>query len=208
MTEVPVGVDGTRPPPSADGRAARRDRNRDAVLDAVIELFAEGNLDPDPDEVALRVGLSARSVYRYFDDRDALVRAAIDRNLERVFPLYLIHGIGEGGLDDRIDQFAAARLRLYEAIAATARAARVRAAVDELMAEQVEVTRRALREQVEKQFAPELDALEPRPRRAVSTAVDTLGQLESLDYYRVHQQFSLRETRTLLTDALHALLGP
>jgi len=35
-----------------DGRTARRDRNRLAVLDAVIELFAEGDLDPDPEAVA------------------------------------------------------------------------------------------------------------------------------------------------------------
>lgn len=81
---------------SGDGRSARRDRNRLAVLDAVIELFSEGVLEPTPDDVAARVGLSARSVYRYFVDRDALLRAAIDRSFERVMPLYLIHAIGEG----------------------------------------------------------------------------------------------------------------
>jgi len=75
---------------SGDGRSARRDRNRLAVLDAVIELFSEGVLEPTPDDVAARVGLSARSVYRYFVDRDALLRAAIDRSFERVMPLYLI----------------------------------------------------------------------------------------------------------------------
>ena len=50
-----------------DGRLARRDRNRIAVLDAAIELFAEGVLDPTPDDVATRAGISARSVYRYFE---------------------------------------------------------------------------------------------------------------------------------------------
>lgn len=194
--------------PLVDGRAARRDRNRTAVLDAVLELFAEGNVDPGPDDVALRVGLSARSVYRYFEDREALLRAAIDRNLEITIPLFLIHAIGEGPLDERIDRFVTARLRLYEAIAATSRAARVQAAANEIIREQVEVTRRALREQIEKQFATELDALPARRRRSIAAAADALFQLESLDIYRVHRGFSSTETRTLLVDALHALLDP
>lgn len=199
---------GSGPPAPVDGRLARRDRNRQAVLDAVIELFAEGVLEPTPEDVAPRAGLSARSVYRYFVDRDELLRSAIDRNLERTLPLFLIHAIGEGPLDDRIDRLVQARLRLYEAVAASYRASRVRGAVDEVIREQVEVTRRALREQTEKHFAPELTRLDARPRRARSAAVDTLTQFDSLDLYRVHRGFSSTETRRLLADALHALLDP
>lgn len=206
MTDRPTSS--VRDASSADGRLARRDRNRLAVLDAVIELFAEGVLDPTPDDVAARVGVSARSVYRYFADRDALLRAAINRNLERTLPLFLIHAIGEGDLDGRIDRFMTSRLRLYEASGASFRASRVRGTVDEVIREQVEVTRRALREQTEKHFAPELTALDARRRRARSAAVDTLTQFDALDHYRVHRGFSSSETRALLTDALRALLDP
>ena len=76
------------PAPGVDGRSAIRDRNREAVLDAVLDLFSEDNLSPGPEEVALRVGLSVRSVYRYFDDHDTLTRAAIARNIERRAPYY------------------------------------------------------------------------------------------------------------------------
>lgn len=178
------------------------------MLDAVIDLFTEGDLDPAPDEVAARVGVSARSVYRYFDDRGALLRAAIDRQQERVLPLSLIHAIGEGELGDRIERFVTARLRLYEAIAATARASRARAAVNDVMREQVEQTRRFLREQVDRHFAPELAELDARRRRMVSGSVDTLCQLEALDHLRLHRRFSPKETRTLLIDALEAVLEP
>lgn len=191
-----------------DGRVARRDRNRDAVLDAVIELFTDGHLDPGPDEVAIRVGLSARSVYRYFEDREALVRAAIDRQQEQVLPLYLIHAIGQGPLDERIDRFVTARVRLYEAIAAMARASRLRAAVNPILREQVEDTRRRLREQVDKHFAPELKALDARRRRSTSAAVDTLCQLEALDNLALHRELSVTQIRAVLVDALHALLSP
>lgn len=205
MSDAPSQIE---PPPAGDGRAARRDRNRIAVLDAVVELFSEGNLDPGPDEVADRVGLSVRSVYRYFEDRDALVRAAIDRQLETVFPLYLIHAIGEGDLDGRIVRFVTARLRLYETIAPTARAARVRATVNDIIRAQVDVTRRSLRDQVDRHFAPELDVLPPGRRVAVSTAVDALSQFESLDYYRLHRELSLLDTEAALAETLHLLLDP
>jgi AcrR family transcriptional regulator len=191
-----------------DGRSSRRDRNRIAVLDAVIELFAEGVVDPTPDAVATRVGLSTRSVYRYFEDREALVRAAIDRHLERMMPLFVIHGIGEGDLDERVDRFVTARLRLYEAVAPAFRAARVRGTEDEVIRDRVEATRRALREQTERQFAPELRGLTVSQRRARSAAVDALTQFDTLDLYRVHRGYSSTEARTLLAGALHALLDP
>ncbi|MGZ4675246.1 MAG: TetR/AcrR family transcriptional regulator [Acidimicrobiia bacterium] len=194
------------PPGTADGRLARRDRNRAAVLDAMIALFSEGDLDPTPDQVARRAGISPRSVYRYFDDREALLRAAIGHHLERIWPLYHFHRIGEGPLPTRVADFAAHRVRLFEAIGATARATRMRAAVDDILREQLELTRRNLREQVEKQFAPELDAMPPRVRRARVAAIDALCELESLDHYRLHRGFSTTETEALLADALRALL--
>jgi AcrR family transcriptional regulator len=190
----------------SDGRAARRDRNRNAVLDAMVAMFSEGDLDPTPEGIAARVGLSARSVYRYFDDREALVRAAIDRQLEQVWSLYLIPAIGQGPLDDRIVRFVACRLDLYEAIAATARASRTRASTDAVVRDQVELTRRALRVQIEKHFAPELSALPVPPRRARVAALDALCELEALDHYRVHRGFSSATTRSMLIDTLHILL--
>lgn len=191
-----------------DGRVARRDRNRAAVLDAVIDLFSEGVVDPGPEEVAQRVGLSPRSVYRYFEDRDDLTRAGIEHHLAKVSHLYAIDGVGEGPLGVRIDRFVAGRLGLYEAIAATARVARFHAATSPILHDSVEWSRRVLREQVAEQFAPELDELPARRREARLAAVDTLFELESLDHYRVHRGFTTAETAALLTDALAALLTP
>jgi AcrR family transcriptional regulator len=195
-----------RDEPWGDGRTARRDRNKEAVLDAVIELFTEDNLDPGPDQVAERVGLSARSVYRYFEDREGLVRAAIERHLERVFPHYLIHAIGEGPLESRVERFVAARLHLYQTIAATARASRLRAVNDPIVAEQVAATRRALGHQVARHFAPELRPLPAAERRSVSAAVDALCQLETLDHFMVHLGLSRPQTHRLLVDALGHLV--
>lgn len=194
--------------PAVDGRVARRDRNRMAVIDAAIEMFSEGVLDPDLDEVAARCGLSPRSVYRYFDDRTELLREAIDRHFESVRPLTLIHAMAQGDLDGRIERFVQARVTLYEAVAAASRAARRRSETSDLVREQVELTRARLREQVDEHFAPELRALPARRRRAVAAAVDALCQFEGLDHYRLHRGASVDRTRRLLLDALHLLLDP
>ena len=66
-----------------DGRVARRERNRTAVLDAVLEMFGEESLFPTIEQASKRSGLSLRSVYRYFADPDELLEAAIRRNIER-----------------------------------------------------------------------------------------------------------------------------
>ncbi len=63
--------------------------------------------------------------------------------------LYLIQAIAQGDSEDRIVRFVGCRIQLYEAIAASARATRMSATTEEIMREQLEATRRALRNQIE-----------------------------------------------------------
>lgn len=166
----------------ADGRSVRRERNQTAVLDAVIELFAEDMLAPRPEDVAKRSGVSLRSVYRYFSDPEELLRAAMTRHMERTAPLMQLDRAGEGALDDRIERFVDMRLRLYEAVAPVARAARVAGSRNEVVGAQYERALRHLRDLVELQFAPELRTMRPAARRAVVDGIDSMLQLESYDY--------------------------
>lgn len=191
-----------------DGRAARRDRGKEAVLDAVIDLFTEGDLNPSPERVAERSGRSLSSVYRYFEDRDDLLRSAIERKIGEVAPLVALHAIGEGPLDERVDALVTSRLLLHQAIAPTARASRARAATSEIFRHRVDLTRHELGTQIELQFAPELAVLGPDQRRSAVGAIDALTQLETLDLHRVTRGLSVAETHDLLVYAIHALLGP
>jgi TetR/AcrR family transcriptional regulator of autoinduction and epiphytic fitness len=182
-----------------DGRTARRDRNRTAVLDVVLDMFREGVAEPDPDAVAVRSGLSRRSVQRYFEDSDALVRAAMARHMETVMPLFAVEGTGEGALADRVDRLVAARLELFEAVAPMARVALVRAATNPLIAERLRERRRWLHDQVAAMFAPELAGLPGGDRDEVTDAVDLLTGFEAMDH--------LREHRGLSRDAAHRVLA-
>ena len=80
LTRLAPPSDGSAP---IDGRHARRDRNNDAVIDAVLDFFAEGEAFPTAQQVADRAGVSLRSIYRYHPDLDALIYAAFERALER-----------------------------------------------------------------------------------------------------------------------------
>lgn len=192
--------------PAVDGRTARRDRNRVAVLDAVLDLFAEGDLSPSPEAVARRSGVSLRSVYRYVDDREDLARAAIARHVERIRPLLSISDLGHGTLGERVERLVDARLTLYDAVAPVHRASLLRAPTSPVIDRQLAAGRVALREQVEHQFAPELSSFSAGHRRAVAAALDALTQLESIEHLRVHRRMSRRVTREVLVAVLTRLL--
>lgn len=58
--ELAAEADTATSPEAQDGRHLRRDRNRDAVVDALLALYGEGNLDPSSAEIAERARLSPR----------------------------------------------------------------------------------------------------------------------------------------------------
>lgn len=190
-----------------DGRSARRDRNRLAVLDAVIELFSEGQLQPRPEDVAERSGVSLRSVYRYYSDRDALRRAAMERHIEGVAHLFGPPGVGDGSLGRRIERFVDARLALHSAVAPVARAARLAMATNEVVRARFDATQSDLRAQIAEQFAPELAELPPPERDAVAVAIDVLVQIEAIDHLLVYLGLEPELAARHLRVALTALLG-
>src|SRR4029078_5567047 len=101
--------------------------NGQPALDALVELFGEGRYQPSTAEIAERAGISPRSLFRYFDDLDDLVRAAIEQSLAAARPLF-DHDIDpEAPTARKIAELVAARSRLFESIGPSARAGRVAA---------------------------------------------------------------------------------
>jgi AcrR family transcriptional regulator len=189
-----------------DGRRASRDRNRLAVVDALLDLYAEGNMRPGADEVAKRAGLSRRSVFRYFDDLDDLDRTAIARQQERVRPLWDIRDLGEGTLSARIEAIAAMRCTLFEAVGPAARVSRMRAPIHPVIARELAESRKLFIRQVERQFAPELNALPEEERDRTVAALDVICSFESFDLMRVAHGMSVDEVRAAMAAALRVLL--
>lgn len=193
-------------PATIDGRTARRDRNRTAVLDAVISLFSESNLSPGVHEVAERSGVSLRSVYRYFEDVDALIYAAIERQFEQSRELYLIEDLGVGALDERIERLVRRRIALFEDVRIVYQASVLRAGRTPAIAEGLSFSRRKLAEQVEAMFAPELARLPEAESRQLAITLDTLAQFESLQLLRSERGMSVDQCTEHLIDVFTMLL--
>ena len=177
-----------------DGRRARREQNRGAVLDALAELYREGVYEPSAAQIAERAGLSSRSLFRYFDDVDDLNRAAIEHMIDGARTLLELGEIDAAlPLAERIELLVAARLRVYDHIAPAARAIRIGAHRHPILAGQLKHGRAFFRGQVEKAF-PDVDA------NAVAAA-DLLLQFES------YELLPRGRASAVLTDALTTLLG-
>jgi TetR/AcrR family transcriptional regulator, regulator of autoinduction and epiphytic fitness len=165
-----------------DGRTARRERNKDAVLDALIQLANEGHHEPPIELIAERAGVSYRSVYRYFDDRTDLMLSAIGRVMGDLWPIFDIENLGEGPLDERIDRLIRIRLVAYRKLAPVTRSA-VHLRVNEpVVAESYDRVRGYLRDQLARQFEPELAAIPDNERDVALSALDTMFQFEALEY--------------------------
>ena len=164
-----------------DGRRASRHRNLLAVVDAMLELFAEGNLDPGAQDVADRSGVSRRSVFRYFEDMEALGRAAIHRMHERLDQFTTPAAAPDAPLADRIDALAEQRINLYSRGAPAARVMRLRAPFRPLIHDELERNRIMLDTQVANYFRPELDALDAGPRGQIIAVLQVLYSFETFD---------------------------
>jgi AcrR family transcriptional regulator len=196
-----------RTPASIDGRRAWRDRNLNAVVDALLDLFSEGNLRPSAEEIAEHSGVSRRSVFRYFDDLDGLDRVAIERQFARVRHLVAIERIGEGTVTERINRIVAQRLRLFEAILPVGRVSRLRAPFEPVVAAELARSRRAMRRQVERHFAAELGRLPAGQRNAVTGAAEAVCSFEAYELLRLGHEQSPRQIAAVMRAGLSRLMN-
>jgi AcrR family transcriptional regulator len=192
----------TRP----DGRRLRAERSETAVVDAMLDLFREGVLRPSVAEVARRAGVSERTVFRLFDDVEALTTATITRQTARAGHLFAPPD-SRGGRDERIEALIAQRLTLYEEIAPVMRAMRHCLPSSPPIREAAEARDRLLRRQVERQFRPELDRLPPVQRAELLTALDIAVSLETLEQLRRSKQQSIQDARAVIVRMIRELLS-
>jgi AcrR family transcriptional regulator len=110
-----------RPPQRIDGRTARSERTRNAIVEAHVTLILEGDLRPTADRIAKQAGVSLRALWSHFADMEALFAASGERILEQrdeahePIPTDL-------PLKARIDAYSHQRARLLEQIAPAAKA--------------------------------------------------------------------------------------
>lgn len=181
-----------------DGRVARGRRTREAVIDALLALYAEDNLSPTIEDIASRVGMTTRSIYHHFQDREALAAAIAERQLERHSQLFDARPI-TGTRTERIDGIVAHRAELFETIAPARRSALVRMHTSpELQAQHAYLTAH-LRRQLTRTFEPELSALDRSTKAETVELLDLHTSWDTWERLRRWQRLSVPRSRKLVT---------
>lgn len=189
-----------------DGRTLRRERNQDAVVDAILALLRDGNLKPSAREIADRAGVSLRSLFRHFEDLDALFAAAVRRQLEQVEPAFELD-VAPGPVDRRIRALVRHRASLYEQIAPVRRAATLQVPFHDPVRQGLEWSHRTLRHQLVTAFDPELAARSAKDRRMLLEALDVATGWSTWETLRTAQALNVAEAEAVVTTTLTALLS-
>lgn len=188
-----------------DGRRLRAIRNRDRVVDALLDLFVEGMTTPDVRLVAERAGLSVRSVFRYFDDLQELTLAAIVRHRERIEPLLEPPSL-QGSLEERIEGFIERRLETYDAVRPIVLVARSRMEEFPQIADALRNRRAILREHIPAVFAPELEQHPAAERDELLDALEAAVDFDTHELLRYERGLSREQAKRVMGRILRALL--
>ncbi len=188
-----------------DGRRARGLRTRDAIISALLDLVAGGDVAPTAQRIADRAGVSVRSVYQHFADVEGLYADAAERTYEWVRETAKDVDTSLA-LTKRVDAFVESRASLLESLLAFYRAVRLM----EPTSDRVRSYRLAMekweKDRIGKVFAPELKAMDASTRSAVLAGIDVLASADSWDHLRRNGQ-SARAARQALRTGIVCLLA-
>jgi TetR/AcrR family transcriptional regulator, regulator of autoinduction and epiphytic fitness len=189
-----------------DGRTVRAERTRQALVDALLALLYEGELQPTAERISARAGVSERSLFQHFADREALYQAVAVQQYERIAPT--IHPIDVSlPLPERIEAFVTQRGRLLETVTPVRRAALLLEPESEVVSGWLQSTRRQKAREVERVFRPELENVDQRERGVLLAALVAASAWTAWEGLRAHQRLSEYRSRAAMRVTLAALLA-
>ena len=188
-----------------DGRHARRERGRLAVIDAMFSLLQDGKVPVNAELVAERAGVSVASVFRYFDGLADLQYQTFERFRERFEPLLVVDSRAVTR-DERIIAFVNSRLDLYDQAGAIMAVGRLRSLEYEPLVAASAQMRGLLADQVRSAFGADvvdMDAVGPD----LVAVIDALTSLESWDVMRKTHARSRRQIERAWSTGIDALIA-
>lgn len=197
-------------PPSTDspvdGRTARAQRTRDAIVGACVALVDAGDYRPTAPRIAEEAGVSVRSVFQHFDDLETLFAMVAEKAMSNLTGL--IKPLDPDlPLAERIQTFVAQRAQLLEAVTPIRRAAAVHAPFSPGIQARVAAGHQFFRADVATVFGRELDA-DPRDRELVLGMLDVAASWTSWEQLRTLDGLDVAGAGEVVAALLHAILGP
>ena len=189
-----------------DGRTVRSERTRQALVDALFALLEEGDLSPTGERIAQRAGVSERSVFQHFHDREALFQAVCVQQYERV--VRALEPVDASlPLSERIDAFCDERARMLERISPVRRAGQLIEHESDVVAGWLETARKGAAADVERVFRSELEPLERGERAVLLAALVSASSWQAWEGMRVHQRLGAERARAAMRTTLRALVA-
>ena len=190
----------------SDGRAARSHRTRRAIIDAMRALHAEGDLRPTAPRIAERAGVSLRTVWQQFADREALLVEAVRRDHEILRSL-----VGKIEPDQplaaRVETFVSQRACVLEEMTPTWRAARVQQPFSAELRHDRSRKNAGGRAELEVVFGPELAQLTGRQRRELLDGLHAISIWAFWESLRTDLGLGPLQARDLVSSTIVALLA-
>jgi TetR/AcrR family transcriptional regulator of autoinduction and epiphytic fitness len=187
-----------------DGRHARSERSRQAMVDALLDLLRSGTLRPSSAQIAERAGVTQRTLFNQFGDMDSLISAVAARQSERV--LSLLPNAGDGCLDERADRYCEGLEVLLEETMNVRWAVITSATPLAPASAAVGTARQFVRRRIADAFAPELDALPDDVADEVLEALEMETDPVVWRLRRTQQELSAPAARAVVQRTILALL--
>ena len=189
-----------------DGRNLRAEHTRRRIVAATRALLEETLTLPKVAEIALRAGVSVRSVFQHFQEVESLFLVVFDEILgeaqeawEPVEPV--------GALAARVEAFIARRGAACERVLPVRFAAASIEGSSSAMTERTKVARALTRQHIERAFRPELDRLQPAERKQTLDALRAAMDWDMWMNMRRFHGLSVEEAQGVWHKIVTALLG-
>jgi AcrR family transcriptional regulator len=187
-------------PEVVDGRRARSERSKQAIIDASLELMEEGILVPTAQLISERAGVGIRSFFRHFADMETLFATIEEQKRESTEALF-VGGDRAGSLEERILQATERHADGYEnqkniILSTSAQSWRY-----QVLRKNYARYQRGLRKDLD-DWLPELEQL-PRVQRE---AVDAVASFEMWHRLREHQGLSKKQSIEIVVYMIRGIL--
>ncbi|GAA0541764.1 hypothetical protein GCM10010172_23950 [Paractinoplanes ferrugineus] len=183
-----------------DGRTARSERTRNAIVDAHLQLIRDGDLRPTADRIAKQAGVSLRALWSHFADMEALFAESGQRVLESRDAAHRPIS-AKLPLPDRIEAYCKQRARMLEQITPNAKASAVKEPFSEALQKYRKLHLARVREEVSALFAAELKGDEE-----LLNAVIAISMWSTWSTWRDVMGLSATTARATMARAITALL--
>lgn len=188
-------------PEAVDGRRARSERSKQAIVDAVLALMDEGNLIPTAQQIADRSGIKIRSFFRHFEDMETLF-ATIDRQTREATEALFVGGDRNGTLQERILHAVERRAEGFEENSNRVLSTTAQLWRSETLRKNYARYQRGLKKDLE-DWLPEIKDLD----RSEREAAEAVASFEMWHRLRYHQTLSKSAAITVLVSMLNSLLS-